>query len=135
MVSVSMSDDSVTPRTRSWSLVTRVSVTSRKDEPQLNVNRKSSAACHLPWSSVPPNHWKGPKWPSARNIVSLPSGQYCLFQSEFEMLQVSPQTPQRFRNKSNKSSLCLTRFSLLDPPFIQRDDCPDNNKEGYQNCS
>ena len=36
----------------------------------LNVNRKSYAAYHLPWSSVSPNYRKRPKWPSAGDIVS-----------------------------------------------------------------
>ena len=36
----------------------------------LNVNRKSRAAYHLPWSSASPKHRKGPKWPSARSTVA-----------------------------------------------------------------
>jgi len=36
----------------------------------LNVNRKSYAAYHLPWSSVSPNYRKRPKCPSAGDIVS-----------------------------------------------------------------
>jgi len=53
------------------------------EEPWLlvNVNRKSQAAYHLPLSSASPNHRKGPKWPSARHIVSQPLGRYQLFDS------------------------------------------------------
>ena len=43
---------------------------------QLNTNRKSQAAWHLPWSSVSPNHRKGPKWPlwSGGNVILLQIG-------------------------------------------------------------
>ena len=58
-----------------------------------NMKRKSQAAYDLSWSSIPPNHHKGPKWQSARSISFAAVGAILFAVADpWERRAVAPQT-------------------------------------------